>query len=633
LLQLDPVHIDIWGVQFTTPEVSKEKSLTHVNINIKNTSTKIHNVTIVAELVSENKTITKKQTNLEVAGGKIGIASLDLVVENPKLWSIETPDLYQLKTSLISNGVVIDTRTGQVGFRFFHFDADKGFTLNNVSMKLKGVCIHEDAGVFGAAVPAGVWEQRLRTLKTMGCNAIRMSHNPHQDYLYDLCDRIGLLVQDEAFDEWAIGKNKWIAGWNVGKPGNDGSHRYFEEWSDRDITDMILRNRNRTCIIMWSIGNEIDYPNDPYTHEILNTGRNPQIYGKGYQPGNPPAREMGDIAKRLVATAKKADPTRPITAALAGVVMSNETEYPELLDLVGYNYQEYRYDDDHKKYPKRIIYGSENGKSFDAWKAVEDHEFISGQFLWTGLDFLGEARSWPNRSSSAGLIDMAGLPKPQYYQRNALWSTEPVLHFTVSKIPAGETGQRWSRPESHWNWQQGDSVRITAFANLSTVELLINGKSQGKKLLSDHPDKTFSWKVKFEPGEIELISHDPDAPSRKYSLKTSGDPTKIILSSSHSRFTVHPDSVARIELSLQDKDGSPVNWSDKEIEVSVTGSGKLLGIESGDIDSHEDYRSARRNTLNGKLIVYVGGTDTGTIKVEAKSNGLTTGQTSIQAVK
>jgi hypothetical protein len=538
-----------------------------------------------------------------------------------------------LKTSIVAGGKVIDSKVEQVGFRFFDFNADKGFSLNGIPVKLKGVCFHDDAGIFGTAVPASVWERRLKILKAMGCNAIRMSHNPHQDYLYELCDRLGFLVQDEAFDEWTIGKNKWIKGWNVGKPGNDGTHTYFEEWSDRDLTDMIFRNRNRTSIIMWSIGNEIDYPNDPYTHEVLNTGRNPQIYGKGFQPQNPPAKELGDIARRLVTTAKKADATRPITAALAGVVMSNETEYPDLLDVVGYNYQEYRYQEDHQKYPKRIIYGSENGKSYDAWNIVEENDFIAGQFLWTGIDFLGEARSWPNRSSSAGLIDMAGFPKPQYYHRKALWINQPTVYGCVSKISYGDRGRRIGQPESHWNWKAGDSLRITAFANTKEVELFVNKVSRGKKALTDYASREFFWNVVFEPGEVEIRGVDQNGKTFSHVLQTAGDAESIGLIADRKRAYVHEDSVVHIALNLLDKNGRLAVAEDHQVEISISGPGKIIGLESGNVDSHENYQSFTRNTWNGKLMIYIRAIDTGTIKVEAMSAGLTTAQVIIKAVK
>ena len=219
---------------------------------------------------------------------------------------------------------------------------------------MNGVCIHGDCGCVGTAVPERMWERRLELLKEMGCNAIRLSHNPPAPELLDLLDSMGFLVMDEAFDEWELGKNKWIKGWNVGKPGQDGYHEYFKEWADRDVKDMVMRARNHPSIILWSIGNEIDYPNDPYTHEVLNTGNNPQIYGKGFLPDHPAAGRMGEIAKHLVQVVKENDTTRPVTAALAGVVMSNETTFPDALDIVGYNYQEFRYPDDHKKYQRGV---------------------------------------------------------------------------------------------------------------------------------------------------------------------------------------------------------------------------------------------------------------------------------------
>jgi beta-galactosidase/beta-glucuronidase len=328
------------------------------------------------------------------------------------LWSVDHPALYQLTVSLIENGKTIDHYSEAVGIRSIRLDADSGFFLNGANLKLKGVCIHDDAGALGVAVPEAVWRRRLITLKEVGCNSLRMSHNPHADYMYKLCDELGFLVLDEAFDEWETGKNKWIKGWNAGTPGKDGYHEYFKDWAAIDTRDMILRNYNHPSIIAWSIGNEIDYPNDPYSHEVLSTGNNPQIYGKGYLPDHPPASRLGELSKQLADVVRQYDTTRPVTAALAGVVMSNTTTYPENLDWVGYNYQEYRYAEDHAKYPSRIIYGSENGMALKAWNAVDSNQYISAQYLWTGIDYLGEAGRWPQRSNGAGLMDLAGFPKP-----------------------------------------------------------------------------------------------------------------------------------------------------------------------------------------------------------------------------
>lgn len=284
---------------------------------------------------------------------------MQLDIKSPKLWSIDSPYLYTIATEVRQKRKIVDKSEIKAGIRKLTFDADKGFALNDEYMKIKGVCIHHDAGCLGAAVPKEVWRRRLESLKGIGCNAIRMSHNPQATCVSELCDEMGFLVMDEAFDEWEYPKKKWISGWNKGKPGFQGSAMYFREWSKRDLADMIRRDRNHPSIIMWSIGNEVDYPNDPYSHPVLDKEGISQHHVKGYQPNQPRAERLGEIAKELVAEAKKHDTSRPVTAALAGAVMSNETEYPGALDIVGYNYTEYRYKKDNKKYPDRVLYGSE----------------------------------------------------------------------------------------------------------------------------------------------------------------------------------------------------------------------------------------------------------------------------------
>ena len=300
---------------------------------------------------------------MRVADGKEGIAkqSLDLKVSKPHRWNLDNPYLYTLKTELLANGKRIDGSETKVGLRTLEFDANKGFALNGNWMKVKGVCLHHDAGVLGAVVPPEVWERRLNNLKGIGVNAIRMSHNPQAPVLYELCDRLGFLVMDEVSDEWEFPKRKWVQGWNVGTPSYDGTFDFFEEWIERDVTDMVRRDRNHTCIFLWSIGNEVDYPNDPYSHPVLDGAKINQPMFGGYKPDAPDAMRIGTIAKRLAACVRAVDTSRPVTGALAGVVMSNETEYPDAVDVVGYNYTENRYDQDHATYPDRIIYGSETG--------------------------------------------------------------------------------------------------------------------------------------------------------------------------------------------------------------------------------------------------------------------------------
>lgn len=309
LLKQDPVHFAQWGVFFSTPEVSATNAKSKIAVKVRNQTDAIVKSTINAELLDSNgNSVATVEEKLSLRPGKQNYIELEFEIDNPQLWSPDAPNLYNLKVNIRKdNQSITDTWNEEVGFRSFSFDADKGFFLNGENMLIKGVCIHHDAGALGAAVPKAVWRERFETLKDLGANAIRMSHYPHQDYIYDLADEIGFLVQDEAFDEWEFGKNKWITGWNVGTPGNDGSHEDFAEWGAKDVQDMIRRNRNHSSIIMWSIGNEIDYPNDPYSHPVLDEGRNPQIYGKDYKPQNPPAEQLGKLANELVKAAKMFD--------------------------------------------------------------------------------------------------------------------------------------------------------------------------------------------------------------------------------------------------------------------------------------------------------------------------------------
>lgn len=625
LIVTPQVHIDIWGIAFTTPSVTRDNASVVVDVSIKNVPAKRRSVTVTTELINgEGETVANAEKDVVIeSNGTTG--RLEFAVQNPRLWSPEHPELYTLRTSLSIDGKVSDEVSEQVGFRNFSFDANKGFMLNGENIKLKGVCFHDDAGALGSAVPRDVWERRLRLLKDMGCNAIRMSHNPHQDYIYDLCDQLGFLVQDEAFDEWELGKNKWIKGWNVGEPGKDGYNKDFEKWAKIDLRDMILRNRNRTSIIMWSIGNEVDYPNDPYTHEILSTGRNPQIYGRGYQPGFPPAKRLGEIAGELAGVVKQYDPTRPVTAALAGVVMSNTTTYPESLDIVGYNYQEYRYEEDHKTYPDRVIYGSENGKSFEAWKAVDDNDFISAQFLWTAFDFLGEARSWPSRSSGAGLIDMAGYPKPQFYYRKSLWSAEPTIFLSVAprQDRSAQNPRGFGRPDGHWNWSANDSVTVFCYTNAESAELYLNGESLGRKNRAEAEEGVIAWELLFQPGELMVRGFNNNTETARNKLVTAGEAQRIEARVDKEILIANQDATVHVEIGIVDEYGVPVPRANNEVAVTIEGPGKLIGLESGSLTSHEDYKSDRRRALDGKLLAYVQAVEKGQIKITISSPGLT----------
>ena len=412
LVYANPVHIGLWGVSYSA-KVNQKNAVLSVQAEVENTDKMPVTVKVLHEVFDrDGKKVGAGSRDYSLKADEMVKKELTISVAQPKLWSLENPYLYTIKTTLSKGGKVIDRTETQVGIRSLTFDPNKGFALNGKLMKVKGVCIHHDAGCLGVAVPKEVWRRRLLQLKEIGCNAVRMSHNPQATCVYELCDELGILVKDEAFDEWEYAKKKWITGWNKGKPGFQGSASYFREWSKKDLADMIRRDRNHPSIIMWSIGNEVDYPNDPYSHPVLDQAEIGQQHVRGYRKEQPRAERLGDIAKELVEEVKKHDLSRPVTAALAGAVMSNETDYPAALDVVGYNYTENRYQIDHEKYPNRILYGSETRHDLNAWKAVRDNDFIFGQFIWTGFDYLGEAGPWPSRGFTTGMIDLAGNIKP-----------------------------------------------------------------------------------------------------------------------------------------------------------------------------------------------------------------------------
>ena len=344
-------------------------------------------------LNSQGNPVAQATATAQADGARV---SARLLVPAPMLWSPECPNLYQLVCALNVAGAETDEVRVPFGIRVFRFDPNHGFFLNHGSMKLKGVCLHHDAGVLGAAVPLSVWRNRFAKLKAVGCNAIRFSHNPPDPRVLDLCDEMGFLVMDEAFDEWEGCKNKWTYGHNVNPPKHYGYSDDFPQWHERDLADLVRRDRNHACVILWSIGNEIDYPNDPYVHPAFhsmtgNNDANKSQEERAYDPNKPDASRLPTVARKLAAIVRQNDPSRPVTLALAYPELSNLTGLSDTVDVAGYNYKEHLYAADHQAYPARILLGSENGKETAEWLAVKNNEYITGQFLWTGADFLGEA--------------------------------------------------------------------------------------------------------------------------------------------------------------------------------------------------------------------------------------------------
>jgi hypothetical protein len=604
LIYANPVHINLWGVAYQS-EIENNVAEIKITTTIKNSVESV-SLKVVHELFdAEGHKVATTSKSGKADAKRLTDFNQVMKLKSPELWSIKSPYLYSLKTSVYNGTKLIDESSCRAGIREIEFDPDKGFFLNGVNTKIKGVCIHHDAGVLGAAATRSVWRTRLETLKSLGVNGIRTSHNPQAPYLYDLCDELGFVVMDEAFDEWEYPKNKWIEGWNRGTPGHQGTSQYFREWSIRDLKDQILQHRKHPSVIMWSIGNEVDYPNDPYTHPVLADEGISQQSVRAFLEDHPRAETLGQIARELVAAVKEADDSRPVTAALAGAVMSNYTDYPFVLDLVGYNYTENKYDPDHKLYPDRILYGSENRHDLAAWHAVKDKEFIFGQFLWTGIDYLGEAGAWPARGFVSGLLDLAGNVKPRGYFRKALWSEEPMAYIGTYRLSERSGSSRGSRLSSDapplWNYDKNARVQVVCYTNCSEAELQLNGKTVGERKPYDPETGIIAWIVNYEPGELKVIAYNNGKEAVSDKIISNTMPAKI---DSEVLKPTDNELLRQVKVQILDSNGNPSIFADNEITCEITG-GTLLGMENASANVAENYQDNRQRCINGRLLIYV----------------------------
>lgn len=600
-------HFAQWGVSYQT-EVQGENALIKIQNEVVNESKEDISCYLRQQLYDDqNRLLGSTQTQIQLKAGAKREFKQEIKIQHPELWDLDHPYLYRLESSLWHKNTLLDQSNTGLGIRSISFDPDQGFSLNGKPHKLKGICMHHDAGCLGSAVDPSVWRRRLKQLKSLGCNAIRTSHNPQATCVYELCDELGLLVINEAFDEWEYPKKKWIEGWNVGKPGFQGSALFFEEWCERDLADMVRRDRNHPSIIMWSIGNEVDYPNDPYSHPILDQAGIGQQHVRGYLKDNPPAERLGEIAAKLAAVVKQHDTSRPVTAGLAGVVMSNHTAYPTALDVVGYNYTEDRYEEDHKNYPDRILYGSENRHGLAEWKAVTSQDYIMGQFIWTGLDYLGESGRWPSRGFTTGLIDLAGYIKPGGYFRRALWSESPVIY--IGSYPISENSNRRQRLSTDappiWNYNEGQMVRVVAYTNCAEAELSLNGRIVGERKPYDEQRAIIYWDLPYESGELEVFG---------YELNAADILTKDKIVSTAAAYAIRAELVKnsrpderflQLEIEVIDQAGNLVYQADNEITCFVNGPADLLGIESGSNKVDDNYRDNKQSCRNGRLLAYI----------------------------
>ena len=614
----DPLHLGHWGTYVTTPAVTEDLATVHVETVVENNSGRSRAFALQSDLIGPDGQVVANSTAPgTLDDGKDQTLVQDLSLTHPQRWSPDSPVLYTLRSRLTSDSKVVDETTTPFGVRKIEFDPNRGFLLNGVATKLKGVCIHQDGGSLGVAIPVQIWERRLRELKALGVNAIRTSHNPPAPEFLDLCDRLGFLVMDEAFDEYTPAKNKWVVGWNQGVPSRFGYSELFANWSVRDISDMVRRDRNHPSIVMWSIGNEIDYPNDPFTGPAL---------GKAYKPGNPPGADMVRWGRPLVAAVKQLDTTRPVTAALASVAMSNAVGFAQILDIAGYNYQEPRYAADHQKFPQRVIYGSENKHDYASWLAVRDNPMISGQFLWTGIDYLGEARAWPIRANPDGLLDLCGFVKPLGRFRESLWSSQPMVYLCAAKIGtppnAGGDTNGPTGVES-WNWPDQTSINVSCYTDCPEVTLTLNGRPIGSKRLDEAVNGVLTWQAPFAPGVLKAVGQKDGKAVCEFALKTAGSPSRIELHPDTTQLRADGKDISQVEFDVVDAQGVRVPDAAQELTFEVSGPAQILGLGNGDVTNSEPVKGPDHRVFEGRGLAIVQSTNTpGPITLKVSAPGL-----------
>jgi len=620
LVTTGKIFVDHWGTFVTTPEVSRKAA----RINIK---------TAIGDRLPDGQRIDLKTIIYDAAGKRVASTvtkdiildetvkeiEQELSVKRPVLWSDENPDLYRVVSLVLHDGEVCDDYETILGIRTFYFDAAQGFILNGEPVKIRGVCNHHDLGCLGAAVNTRALERQLEILKDMGCNAIRTSHNPPAPELLELSDRMGFIIMDEAFDVWAVPKTPY--GYNL----------FWVEWHQRDMEDFILRDRNHPSVFIWSIGNE-----------VMEQWDKPDSSGTA-------------IARELTAIVKSLDSTRPVTAACNDTDTLNPIIRSGVLDLIGYNYAIEKYADFPEVYPGKCFIAAETESSLatrgcydmpsdsirrwpkrwdipfkdgnpdytcsaydncstpwgstheETWRVIKQHDFISGVFIWTGFDYLGEPTpyDWPARSSYFGMIDLAGFPKDAFYFYQSEWTDRPVLHI----FP-------------HWNWNEGDSIDVWAYTNYDEVELFLNGESVGAKVKGPD-DFKLVWRLAFSPGTLKAIARKAGQEPLLREIRTAGEPAQIVLEADRSRIRADGIDLSFVTVKVLDSDGNLVPHADNLINLEIQGEGFIAGVDNGLQTSHEPFKAQHRKAFNGLCLAVIQSTgQTGQITLTATSEGL-----------
>ncbi|MDP4206727.1 MAG: glycoside hydrolase family 2 TIM barrel-domain containing protein [Bacteroidota bacterium] len=522
--------------------------------------------------------------------------SMSVMVQNPKLWSHESPYLYKLAVRLVIGDKILDEVVIPYGIREIKFDKSQGMLVNGKKVILKGVCLHKDAGSFGTAVPQDVWKYRLEKLKAMGCNGIR-THGPVDPLFLDMADKMGFYVMAEAFDEW---NSEWQWGRSEDAQGKVpyGYHLFFNQWAEMDLKDMVSRDRNHSCVVMYSMGNEVPNQRNDDGHEILD---------------------------RLTKWCHEADPTRLTTAACDWPLFAGKNGFFDAADIAGYNYVDRNfpnlYADVKVKHPNQIVLGTETYMDLKNWISVRDNPFVVGEFLWSGIDYLGEASGWPNRGWKYGLIDLAGFEKPTYYIRQAYWSNKPMVHIGVELKKKDNFRWQCFNVGSHWNFNKEEVDSVHVFSNCDQAELILNGKSLGRKPIDKN---TYSalWMVEYKKGELKSIGYNKGKQVAVHILRTAGEPFKINVGNVPNAVRLGDGKLLFIPVSITDKKSVRCPFAENELKVTVKGSGQLIGFDTGDQSSHELYKTNVRKAYEGRALLTVKPTGTGMIEIEITSPGI-----------
>ena len=620
----EPIYVPAWGTFVTTPEIAKDKALVKVAVDVCN-STSLQKQTLIQTRVkdAQGNLIGKSEGEMHLTPKETRSMERYVEVPSPKLWSSDSPYLYSAEVEIIVEGKSTDTVSTPFGIRKIEVDAQRGFRLNGETIKLKGGCIHHDNGPLGSVAIDRAEERRIELMKANGFNAVRTSHNPPSSVMLDACDRLGMLVIDEAFDQWRESKENC----------QQDYHRFFQEWHQRDISSMVLRDRNHPSVVLWSIGNEI-----------------PEQY-----------RDK-ETAKSLRATVFSLDSTRFITQAISageGEVMSDWNKRSDsafaYLDVAGYNYLPDKYESDHARHPERVMQCTESFPKdlYVYWSHVEKRPYVIGDFVWTAFDYLGEAglahcipsnekdsffKSWPWFNAWSGDLDICGFKKPQSFYRDVVWQRSPIEMFVHSPLSPGVTEGiswwGWPNELQSWNWagQEGKAMQVSVYSRCESVRLELNGKIVGEKTIAPDAKLTVRFDVPYAPGELIALGLKDGKVVAKTMLKTAGASKKLKLTADRTKIRADRNDLSYVSVEVVDAAGQRVPNAEATVHFSVSGAGELAAQGNGCPNVPASFKTPVRKTFEGRCLAILRPTGApGDITLRAEAEGLEPDSVTVQA--